>query len=173
MGGNKNRLYIALYPSGVVNNEERRYHWGFLIGPKDEAGDVVKGMRHHVKNHPARGWVYEAVSLTNVKNTNNLLARVMIAKIEDENRLAEIFRNTPVVQDDPNWRCRTWVAEVLSRIAGDGRAVGTAELDWGTIEAFARQYVGSKTAAGRYQSVEDAMLPKPTYDILQGKETIP
>ncbi|KAL9567436.1 hypothetical protein ACKAV7_008386 [Fusarium commune] len=127
MGGNKNRLYIALYPSGVVNNEERRYHWGFLIGPKNEKGAEVSGMRYHVKNHPIRSWIYEEIPLSNVRSTNNLLARIVIAKIEDEDRLVEIIRNTPVVQNDPNWRCRTWVAQALSRIAQDGMATGTAE----------------------------------------------
>ncbi|GKU14079.1 hypothetical protein FLAG1_10208 [Fusarium langsethiae] len=173
MGGNKNRLYIALYPSGVVNNEERRYHWGFLIGPKSEKGAEIPGMRYHVKNHPIHSWIYEEIPLSNVRSTNNLLARVVIAKIEDEGRLVELIRNTPVVQNDPNWRCRTWVAQALSRIAQDGMATGTAELDWKKIEAVAREYVASKTAAGRYLDAADMALPKPTYDMLQGKEVVP
>ncbi|KAF4999146.1 hypothetical protein FDECE_11588 [Fusarium decemcellulare] len=173
MGFNKKRLYIALYPSGVVNNEERRYHWGFLIGPKNEAGAEVPGMRYHVKNHPIHNWMYEEIPLSNVRSTNNLLARILIAKVEDEDRLIEIIRNTTVVQNDPNWRCRTWVAEALSRIDKDGRAVGTAELDWGKIEAVAREYVANKTAAGRYLNAADMALPKPTWDIIQGKEIVP
>jgi hypothetical protein len=72
MVANKKRLYIALYPCGVVNNEERRwlnpsaclypplmasyrYHWGFLIGPKVEEKQQAPGMRYHVKNHPISG----------------------------------------------------------------------------------------------------------------------
>ncbi|KAH6960333.1 hypothetical protein HG530_008171 [Fusarium avenaceum] len=172
MGFNKTRLYIALYPSGVVNNEERRYHWGFLIGPKNEGGTEVPGMRYHVKNHPIQSWVYEEISLSNVRSTNSLLARIVIAKIEDEKRLIEIIRNTSVVTNDPNWRCRTWVAEVLARIAQDGNAVGTAELDWRKIEAVARDYVANKTAAGRYLNSADIMQPKPTWDMLQGKEIV-
>ncbi|KAH7259034.1 uncharacterized protein BKA55DRAFT_735874 [Fusarium redolens] len=174
MGFNKNRLYIALYPSGVVNNEERRYHWGFLIGPKNESGTEVPGMRYHVKNHPMRGWIYEEIDLPNVRSTNNLLARIIIAKVEDEKRLVEIIRSTPVVQNDPNWRCRTWVADVLSRIAmGGGRAVGTSELEWAKIESVARAYVASKTATGRYLDPVVMTLPKPTWDMLQGKEVVP
>ncbi|KAH9824538.1 hypothetical protein Tdes44962_MAKER04358 [Teratosphaeria destructans] len=48
MPSNKERLYVALYPSGVVNNEERRYHWGFLTEPKIEGDDAVPGGRYHV-----------------------------------------------------------------------------------------------------------------------------
>lgn len=47
-------------------------------------------------------------------------------------------------------------------IAKEGKCVGTAELDWQKIEAFARRYVRDKTASGRYQSVADISKPKPT-----------
>ncbi|KAI1132259.1 hypothetical protein F5Y10DRAFT_218378 [Nemania abortiva] len=173
MVSNKKRLYIALYPSGVAGNEERKYHWGFLLGPKVEDKPRVPGMRCHVRNHPMHGWVYEEVSVPNVKSTHNLLVRVMIAKVEDESRLIEIFRTTPVVQGNPNWRCRTWVADALSRMAKDGKSVGTAQLDWSEIEAVARNYVAKKSAAGRYDDVETLMLPKPTWDIIEGRETVP
>jgi len=66
------------------------------------------------------------VPLANVKNTNTLLARITIAKVENEQRLVEVFRNARVIQQDPNWRCRTWVVDVLSTIAKDGKAVGTS-----------------------------------------------
>jgi hypothetical protein len=58
-----------------------------------------------------------------------------------------------VVQHDPEWWCRPWVAEVLRVLAEDGRALGkTAELDFAKIEPAAREYVGMKTAAGRYRA---------------------
>ncbi|KAH7396968.1 hypothetical protein DE146DRAFT_61908 [Phaeosphaeria sp. MPI-PUGE-AT-0046c] len=172
MPSNKSRLYIALYPSGVVNNEERKYHWGFLIGPKAERKDVVPGTRYHVKNSPL-GWVYEEIPLENVRTTNSLLARILIAKIEDEQRLISLFRGLPVTQGDTNWRCRTWIASGLAEIAKDGGCVGTAELNWEKIEAFARQYVREKTASGRYQSAADLLKPKPTWDMLENRESVP
>ncbi|KAJ9413274.1 hypothetical protein FOXG_21994 [Fusarium oxysporum f. sp. lycopersici 4287] len=120
----------AKSPGHVINAIGlSRYHWGFLIGPKNEKGAKVSGIRHHVKNHPIRSWIYEEIPLSNVRSTNNLLARIVIAKIEDEGRLVDIIRNTPVAQNDPNWRYRTWVAQALSQIAQDGMATGTAELD--------------------------------------------
>jgi hypothetical protein len=99
----------------------------------------VPGTRYHVKNHPISGWVYEEVPLTNVRSTVNLLVRVLIAKIKDEDRLVEILRGTPVMQDDPDWRCRTWLADALQRIQQDGKAMGTAKLDWARIETVARE----------------------------------
>ncbi|KAI0532519.1 hypothetical protein GGR58DRAFT_517658 [Xylaria digitata] len=172
MPPNKPRLYIALYPSGVTNNEERRYHWGFLIGPKVEREDVVPGIRYHVKNSPL-GWTYEEVSLENIRNAINLLARILVAKIENEPRLIALLRRLPVTQGDPNWRCRTWIASALAEIEKDGKCVGTAELNWQKIEAFARQYVGGKTANGRYQSALDLLKAKPTWNMLENKESVP
>lgn len=77
------------------------------------------------------------------------------------------------MQGDLNWRCRTWVASALAEIAKDGKCVGTAALNWPEIEALARQYVGDKTAAGRYQSAADLAKSKPTWDMLENKEIVP
>ncbi|KAF2765593.1 hypothetical protein EJ03DRAFT_345601 [Teratosphaeria nubilosa] len=148
MPSDKPRLYVALYPSGTTNNEERKYHWAFL------------------------GWKYEEVGLKNVRSTITLLTRILIAKVEYERRLVEIMRSQPVIQDDPNWRCRTWIASVLKELARDGKAVGTSQLDWETVEATARQCVASKTADGRYQRYEDLLKRKPTWDMLEIKETM-
>jgi len=143
------------------------------VGPKIEKKAEVPGTRYHVKNRPMVGWGYEEMPLANVQSTNSLLARVVVAKVEDEARLIEILRSTPVVQNDPNWRCRSWVADVLHRLAADGKAVGTAQLDWSKIEALARDYIAQKTAAGRYSRANDMLLPKPTWDMLEDKETVP
>ena len=97
----------------------------------------------------------------------------MIAKIIDEERLVDIIRNTRIVQNDPDWRCRSWVAACLATIEQDGQCVGTAQLDWSKIEPKARNYVAEKTAAGKYGSGADMQLPKPTFDMLEDREIIP
>ena len=63
--------------------------------------------------------------IPNIQSTTNLLARIVNAKIEHEPLLINIFCNMMVVPNDPNWRCRTWIADVLSTLARDDRAVGT------------------------------------------------
>ncbi|KAF2967607.1 hypothetical protein GQX73_g6014 [Xylaria multiplex] len=169
---NKPRLYIALYPSGVRNNEELKYHWAFLIGPKVEKGEVVPGTRCHVKNSGV-GWTYEEARLRNIRNTTNLLARIVVAKIQDEERLIALLHRVPIIQGDSNWRCLTWIANALAEIAKDGKCVSSAQLDWQKIEAFARQYVGDKTANGRYQPAPELLRAKPTWNMLENKESIP
>jgi hypothetical protein len=143
-----------------------------LVGPKSEDGKKpVPGMRYHVTNNPRSQWSYEGIEVDNIKNATNLLARVLIAKIEDHERLENIFRSIPVIQNDPAWRCRTWIESALSGIANDGNAVGTSVLDWKRIETTAREYVAGKIADGRYQSGAD-ITTKPTWDMLENRELV-
>ena len=102
-----------------------------------------------------------------------LLARVVIAKVIDERRLVDIIRSVSLVQNHPNWRCRTWVAAVLSRVAIDGGSVGTAELSWSRIERVSREYVGRKAAEGRYGRGTNPTKAKPTWNMLEGREIVP
>ncbi|OTA99833.1 hypothetical protein M426DRAFT_16064 [Hypoxylon sp. CI-4A] len=173
MGANKKRLYLALYPSGSASGkEELRYHWSFLVGPKIEEGVCVPGMRYHVKDPLRQGWKYEACKVKDIRCTVNLLARIVIAKIEDEERLIEIFKSTPVNGDDKEFNCRTWVKDAVNRLADDGKAVGTAVLDWDELEKRSREYVVEKHKGGRYDEGQDMTQPKPTWDLLENKELI-
>jgi len=168
---NKPRLYIALYPGEVLDNEEQRYHWSFLLGPKAEKQSEFPGTRYHIKNTPVEGWEYEEADLSSAKSNASFFARILIAKIEDPSRLVNIFRSTTVTRNDPDCS-RAWIVEVLSRISQDGNAVGTAELDWTRIEALALDYVRKKTVEGRYAKADELLLPKPTWDMLQEKEIV-
>ena len=64
-----------------------------LVGPKNESKDQVPGKRFHVKNTPVPtpGWRYEEFELNKVRTTVSLLARVLIAKVEDLPRPATIL----------------------------------------------------------------------------------
>ena len=150
----------------------RRYHWAFLVGPKIENAEQVRGVRYHAVNPYDTGWKFEKTDLSNVRMTHNLLARILIGKIENLERLNTILENVPVTRDDPQWRCRNWIASSLTAIKKDGKAVGTAQLDWNQIEETARRYVAEKTAMGRYQKAENILGPRPTWDMLDGKETV-
>ncbi|KAL2074290.1 hypothetical protein VTL71DRAFT_8068 [Oculimacula yallundae] len=77
---------------------------------------------YHVKNSPFNGWVYDEQNFTDVRSTNTLLARIVIAKVENEKRLIDLLRNLPVINNDPDWTCRSWLAKASSDIARDGSA---------------------------------------------------
>lgn len=149
-----------------------RYHWAFLIGPKAEKSVDTPGCRYHVKNLPITGWTYEEKTVNDVQSTNTLLARILIAKVENEQRLIQLLRNVPIVNSESNWRCRSWIAHALAEIEADGTCVGSSQLQWEIVEAFARQYIAQKTSVGRYARAEDMLRPKPTYDLIAGKEIV-
>ena len=65
------------------------------------------------------------------------------------------------------------MANALAAIERDSKAVGTSELDWRKIEATGRQYVAQKAASGRYQDAATVSNPKPTWDMIEGKEIVP
>lgn len=106
-----------------------------------------------------------------MKNTLNLLARVLIAKVEDEKRLFQVLRNVPIIQGDDNWRCRHWVIDAIAALDADGKAVGTSILEWQTIQSAGEEFVRKKLAAGRYE--ENLSGPRPLFDLLNGKEVVP
>lgn len=128
-------------------------------------------MRYHVTNSPSSQWNYEEMEVEDVQNAANLLARVLIAKVEDHGSLENIFRGIPVIQNDPAWRCRTWIEHALQGISNDGKAVGTSVLDWQRIEMTARGYIARKITEGRYQSGAD-ISTKPTWDMLEDRELV-
>ncbi|EKD12878.1 uncharacterized protein L3040_007034 [Drepanopeziza brunnea f. sp. 'multigermtubi'] len=90
----------------VELSETRRgnmYYWAFLRGPKAEIGEHVPGTRYHVRNSPQVGGEGGRWEVGDVRNTNTLpvLARVLIAKFEDDQRLFNLLYNVPVNNLDP------------------------------------------------------------------------
>ena len=142
------------------------------MGPKTEPENGAPGTKHHAKNRPVEGWKYDELPLENVGGEPTLLARIVIAKVLDEKRITNILRSIPVVNNDPNWRCLTWIENALVAIAKDGQAVGRSVLDWEKIQEFARRYVGDKTAAGRYRSAVEISRPRPIWDMIEEKEIV-
>lgn len=164
-----------------------RYHWALLVGPKKENPGPVVGQRYHVINQPVGPkWKYEAGDVKDVLVTAQLLVRVTIAKVVDEQRLIDILRTVPVDPTDwdgrgngrePKWTCRIWLIAALKAIRADGHVVGTNVLDniegpGGIIER-ARAFVAGHIQNGRYSTGRDAMKPKPLLDMITGQEAYP
>ncbi|KAJ4153956.1 hypothetical protein LMH87_010421 [Akanthomyces muscarius] len=135
-------------------------------------------------------WRYVEVALPNISSAERMYARILIAKIEDDDRLELLLRETPrprAIENDPvatalreGYDSHVWVAEVLEQLAGMGkknRIVGKGVLDWQQIERTARRYVALKMATDRYNESylkeSGCLLPKPAWDMLQDEEITP
>lgn len=80
------------------------------------------------------------------------------------------LQHVPVIQDDPAWRCRTWLRNPLAQLTKD-RILGTGVLDWDTVERLCLFYVERKKREGRFQNTP---IPEgvPTYDLIEKKELV-
>lgn len=103
-----------------------------------------------------------------------LLVRVMIGKVVKMDRLEKAVRGTPVVQSDRNWNCVIWVKDALEALQVGERAMGTCELGWTTVRDAAMRYCQEKRNQHRFDGSGNFDLSKaPTYNLLEGRETIP
>lgn len=84
--------------------------------------------------------------LIDVRVTVQLLARVAIAKLEDEERVIQAIQTVPVdptewdgqnCSREPRWTCRVWLLAALRTIQNDENTLGTnvlGDMD-GVVEA--------------------------------------
>ena len=107
-------------------------------------------------------------------STQMLLVRITIAKVKDTNQVNRNLSAVPVVQNDPNWTSRIWVKNAIAALESDRKSLGTRVTDWETLENGAKDYARAKIDAGRFSGPGDWDIRYvPTYDLLQGRETIP
>lgn len=153
------------------------YHWALVVGPKIENGPA-RGQRYHVRNQMSGGWSFASNRLVDVRVTVQLLARVVIAKIEDEERVIEAIQSVPVdpiewdgqsCGREPRWTCRVWLLAALESIKNAEAMLGTNVLNDidGVIETT-KAFVAKQMANGRYDS--HATEPKPVFNMMTGKE---
>lgn len=169
------RPLSQLFPIHIVMREMvYRYHWAFILGPKHEKPSTeTPGTKFHIKNTQSvdGSWQYEEKVLPDVRNDLNLLARVLVAKVEDEQHLIAVLRSVPIIQDDEHWRCWSWVADAIVALEADGKALGTSVLQWERIQSAGEEFVKKKLDAGRYE--KDSSGPRPVFDLLRGREVVP
>ncbi|KAH4106409.1 hypothetical protein HBI62_129720 [Parastagonospora nodorum] len=157
--------------------KEDTYHWALMLGPKDEPEDGGKGMRYHAKEQMmgpgVSVWRFEERE-TSLSPTAMLLVRIMIAKVEKRDRFLSIVRNTPIREGVPGWNCVGWVQEALQSLEADGKALGSGVVDWIKVRNAAMEYCQRKRDAHRFDGQGNFNMQKtPTFDLIEGKETIP
>lgn len=119
-------------------------------------------------------WIYERIEPTRLR-TWNLLARLIVAKIENVELLEQTLESVPVVQGDPAWTCRVWVREAVAALVQAG-ALGTrVDLeDWESVERECREYMAGKIQQGRWQVKQEGNFAGlPTVDLITGEEIVP
>lgn len=177
----KPRLYLALFPRGGAKSGSygsqlacESYHWALVIGPKSplrsEAGTAYHVV-HSNSDFVNTPYYYEETDLTNTPHhSRNVLARIALAKVVDEQRLIDILRTlAPEMQcnsagtsqtsfdsdDLPPLSCLSWTRLAWESVSGDPQRPLKGYLgpkDWPSIESRARKYIKRKRMQGRYQA---------------------
>lgn len=155
--------------------KEDTYHWALLVGPKSDRSDD-KGVRYHAREHITEegkpAWFFED-KLTSMAPTQMILVRVLIAKIEDTKGLAQVLEQVPIRQEQQGWNCVLWIKEALSELQAAKNVIGTSVLEWEAVRNAAMSYCQQKRDEHRFDNtVEVDKSRVPTFDLIQGKETI-
>lgn len=144
-----------------------------MMGPKNETPDTngtTFQAKEFIDEKGSICWRYDE-SICTVARANQLLVRIMIAKVECSSRLLGVLREIPIRADEEGWNCVGWVKEALSSIVENGKSVGTNVLDWDRVRESAMEYCRAKVDGHRFDvSGGFDMSVIPTYDLMQEKE---
>lgn len=111
---------------------------------------------------------------TSMLPTQMILVRLMIAKVEDPGRLAQLLREVPVKRGQEGWNCVSWVKEALANIATSTKIIGTGVVEWGPVRDKAMSYCQQKKDEHRFDGEGNFDRSKvATFDLMQKKETMP
>ncbi|KAJ7209170.1 hypothetical protein GGX14DRAFT_499352 [Mycena pura] len=159
---NKDRLYIAYYTRGQAQSNDAPFHTALLLAPKNPSTKIgtEDTTRYHVIN-PLKGgrqlWQYDEKSA--FARTDKLVAVMLLGKLPtswNRQAVSELLRAVPVVQDNPQWRCRHWVWAAIDRLVAEGVLEGLAGNGsdvWNKGLTFARPH-----------SYPDLLAPLPMCD---------
>jgi hypothetical protein len=120
---NRDRLYIGFYPTGGGAQNNLAFHVALLLVPKARRfrKSTHQVSRYHVTNPISpdgkQVWQYEAVKAEPCSNF--LCGLLLLGKLSPQFSTADVdavLAEVPVVQDDPNWRCRHWLLDAIQVI---------------------------------------------------------
>lgn len=150
-----------------------------LVGPKNESKDpqLEEGTKFHAKEFPKSpgpGFEFRFEErLISLKAVDMILVRIMLAKVEDTEKLARLLRQVPIGQrEEGGWNCVAWVKDALLRIERSEGVVGTNVLGWDAVREAALSYCRRKRDQRRFDGT-DRYDPTqvPTFDLISTRET--
>jgi hypothetical protein len=146
-----------------------------IVGPKDEERTIKanapmpkKGLSEPVG---VSGSLMSGIFLSHLPAC--CLSRVLVAKVANMERLDDVVQGIPAQQGKPGWNSVLWVQEVLQGLKEDSKALGTSIVDWKEVRDAAMSYVQRKKDEHRFNGEGDFDMHKaPTFDLIEGKETV-
>lgn len=145
------------------------------MGPKSDKPED-EGVRYHARERMKQDgnseWEFEEAPTTMLP-ARMIMIRILIAKIESRDKLAQILRQIPIRQGRQGWNCVGWIKEALSELKNSTNAIGTSVVEWDAVRNAAMSYCQRKKDQPRFDgkgSFDTSRVP--TFDLIQGTETI-
>lgn len=146
-----------------------------MMGPKVERPGTTHTTfqaKECISESGKMSWRYDE-DKSSLTRPHHLLVRIIIAKVEDTDRLLGIMREIPIRAGDEGWNCVGWVKEALDIVCSDGQTVGRCVPDWDRVRDCAMEYCREKIKEGRFDvSGGFDMSIVPTYDLILEKEIV-
>lgn len=150
-----------------------------MLAPKVEKktsqGKLYHAREKYVRESQSYEWFFEECKC-DLLPTIKMLVRILVAKVENIQRLEQILRTTPIRHEEAGWNCVFWVREALEKLKADKEALGTSVVEWATVRDTAMKYCQDKIDQHRFDSFggfggfDEEKIP--TYDLIEEVETI-
>lgn len=146
-----------------------------MIGPNGDDG-ADEGIRYQVKerlrSNGGSEWVLEVVKVS-MAPTQMALIRLLVAKIEKPDAMAQLLRSIPIREGQAGCKCVLWVKEALSHLKASTGTIGTSVVDWVTVRDSAMAYCKQKHDLHRFDGMGKFDMSRvPTFDLIRNKEAI-
>jgi hypothetical protein len=73
-------------------------------------------------------WEFEEAPTT-ILPARMIMVRILIAKIESRDRLAQVLRKVPIRQGQQGWNCVLWIKEALAELQMSTNIIGTSMVE--------------------------------------------
>ena len=145
------------------------------MGPKSDKIED-EGVRYHarerMKQDGTSEWEFEEAPTTMLPS-RMIMVRILIAKIENRETLAQLLRQIPIRQGQQGWNCIAWIKEALEELQMSKNVIGTSAVEWEAVRNAAMSHVQKKKDQHRFDGKSSFdTAPVATFDLIQGKETI-
>jgi hypothetical protein len=122
------------------------------VGPKSDEPEE-EGIRYHarerMKQDGTSEWEFEEASTT-ILPSRMIMVRILMAKIESRDRLAQVLRQIPIRQGQQGWNCVTWIKEALAQLQMSTNLIGTSVVEWDAVRDAAMSYCQKKKDEHRF-----------------------
>jgi hypothetical protein len=145
------------------------------VGPKSDKTEDA-GVRYHARERMKQDgnseWEFEEAPTTMLP-ARMIMVRILIAKVESRDSLAQVLRQIPIRQGQQGWNCVGWIKEALSELQTSTNVIGTSVVEWEAVRNAAMSFCQKKKDQHRFDGKGSFDASRvPTFDLIQGTETI-